>query len=323
MYLQTQKHWKCSAVPLVRWLVALAHGQATLALRHKETKYIFISWNTETEPINIKHLLCERKEEKNREKHRGFKMIKALLRTTRCICWNFCSTICQLWNFKVRIWRHSRWSRYMTPLYFSLSESLTALLAQEYIDVAIPFVPDTFWALTGACRVQLAGQEWQHWTSEHMSGLAAEEGASLLNPLAQGHLHFPPDAFFHDHLSPATLWSWCFHQQFFKTVINMQWIQENKIWYFCLHSLKAAQGCNILQKTSLSFSSAEWYKTNFTPAVKWCLVMLQLCGLGTKKKKEKDLCAQKLPTFSMHVYQLIKHVLSVVSAIEYMTPCLL
>lgn len=38
----------------------------------------------------------------------------------------------------------------MTLLYFSLSESLTVLLAREDTDVVIPFVPDTFWALTGS-----------------------------------------------------------------------------------------------------------------------------------------------------------------------------
>lgn len=40
----------------------------------------------------------------------------------------------------------------MTLLYFSLSESLTVLLAREDIDVVIPFVPDTF---LGTDRQQL------------------------------------------------------------------------------------------------------------------------------------------------------------------------
>lgn len=105
------------------------------------------------------------------------------------------------------------------------------------------------------------------------------------NHPAQSSVTGTPGAFFsHNHPSPATPRSWCSYQLLFKTQLNMQWIQENKIWYFCLHSLKAAQGCKIFQKTSLWFSSAERYKTNFTPAVKWCLVMLQPCSLGTKNQ---------------------------------------
>lgn len=37
----------------------------------------------------------------------------------------------------------------MTPLYFSFSESLTVLLTQENIYVAITFLPNKFSALTG------------------------------------------------------------------------------------------------------------------------------------------------------------------------------
>lgn len=173
-------------------------------------------------------------------------MIKALLRTPHCICWNVCSIICQLWNFKVRIWRYWRWSRYMTLLYFSLSESLTVLLAREDTDVVIPFVPDTF---LGTDRQQLEAC-WGQLAVTRVTALDIRAHVRACcwggNQPAQTLCHRDisasyQGAFFpHDHLSPDTPWNWCFHQLLFKTQINMQRIQENKTWYLCLRSLKAA-----------------------------------------------------------------------------------
>lgn len=88
----------------------------------------------------------------------------------------------------------------------------------------------------------------------------------------------------------------------FSNQLNMQWIQENKIWYFCLHSLKAAQGCKILQKTSLWFFFSWMIQNRFHPCCKMMLSDVKTIWFrGKKKTLKKGLYAPKLPTFSMYV----------------------
>lgn len=176
------------------------------------------------------------KRSENREKHHGFKMTKALLRTIYCTCWNVCSIICQLWNFKARIKRCSKCSTYMTPLYFSFSESLTVLLAQNPMNVAITFLPSKLSVLArepgGGSAV--AGTGPGGTAEEHTGHQTRDTGSSHQAP-------------------PSLVTTFC--KLFFETQVNTKLIQENKVWYFYLDSFKAALGCRPSWKMSFIFLS--------------------------------------------------------------------
>lgn len=165
-------------------------------------------------------------------------MIKALLRTIYCTCWNVCSIICQLWNFKARIKRRSKWSTYMTPLYFSFSESLTVLLAQNPMNVAIAFLPSKLSVLA----------------REPGGGSAVAGTAAALGPrgTAEEHTgHQTRDTGPSPQAPPSLVTTFC--KLFFETQGNMKLIHENKVWYFYLDSFKAALGCKPSWKTSFIF----------------------------------------------------------------------
>lgn len=108
---------------------------STIALRQKETEYIFISWNTEAESINVKHLIpeSERKEGGGgggAGKHHGFKTIKALLK--KCIV--FADIVASFDSYKILNWGLKGTEDGVLTWLCSLSfsESLTISVWQSY-----------------------------------------------------------------------------------------------------------------------------------------------------------------------------------------------